>query len=257
VLGRWECPVAVDAACNARCLGCISRQPVSSGIAPPQDRIDFVPTVEEIVEYTVPHLERAARPIVSFGQGCEGEPLLQADLIAEAVRAIRRRTRRGILNINTNGSRPEAVERLCDAGLDSIRVSLNSAQPALYEAFYRPRGYGFRDVAASIRAMRSRGKWVSLNYLIFPGFTDTAEEAAALEGFIRRTTPSMLQVRSLNIDPEWYVGELDLAARRGRPLGMRSWLDRLRASFPLLRIGCFNPASFSARVCRASPREML
>lgn len=247
VLGRWECPVAVAAACNARCLGCISGQPAGAGIAPPQDRITFVPTVDEIVEYTVPHLEHAARPMVSFGQGCEGEPLLQEELVREAVREIRRRTRRGILNMNTNGSRPDAIERLCAAGLDSIRVSMNSARAAYYDAFYRPRGYAFSDVARSIQVMRARGKWASLNYLMFPGFTDTRPEQAALHAFVRATRPSMLQARSLNIDPEWYIAELRLASPPHKPLGTRLWLARLRAAFPQLRIGCFNPSAFAAR----------
>ena len=46
-----------------------------------QDRLTFKPTAEEIVEYTVPHLETAPYPIISFGQGCEGEPLLMWETI--------------------------------------------------------------------------------------------------------------------------------------------------------------------------------
>ncbi|HET6994514.1 MAG TPA: radical SAM protein, partial [Chitinophagaceae bacterium] len=75
-LGRWECPVPVSPACNANCVGCISLQPDEEPIVSTQDRLTFKPTAEEIVEYTVPHLEEAPYPIISFGQGCEGEPLL-------------------------------------------------------------------------------------------------------------------------------------------------------------------------------------
>jgi len=75
-LGRWECPVPSSPACNANCLGCISFQPEEETIVATQDRLTFKPTAEEIVEFTVPHLMNAPFPIISFGQGCEGEPLL-------------------------------------------------------------------------------------------------------------------------------------------------------------------------------------
>ena len=96
VMGRWECPVPLSPVCNARCVGCISQQPKNSKIPVSQERIGFVPTVEEITELTVPHLEKAPRPVISFGQGCEGEPLLAADTIKESIKVIRKKTKRGI-----------------------------------------------------------------------------------------------------------------------------------------------------------------
>ena len=126
-LDRHEAPLPTSPECNARCLGCISLQP--SGCCPStQDRIRFVPTANEIAEVAIPHLQRVANGVVSFGQGCEGEPLLQADTIEKAIRLIRKETSNGTVNLNSNASLPEAVERLARAGLDSIRVSLNSAR---------------------------------------------------------------------------------------------------------------------------------
>ena len=89
----------------------------------------------------MPHLQRAKRAIVSFGQGCEGEPLLQAETIAQAIRLIRSHTDRGTINLNSNASLPEAVERLISAGLDSIRVSLNSARRKCTNAITGPRDF--------------------------------------------------------------------------------------------------------------------
>ena len=57
-----------------------------------QDRLTFKPTAEEIVEFTVPHLETAPFPIISFGQGCEGEPLLMWETIRESIIEIRKHT---------------------------------------------------------------------------------------------------------------------------------------------------------------------
>lgn len=247
-LGRWECPIPTSPGCNAACVGCISEQPAETGVRSTQDRLDFMPSVEEIVEFTVPHLKNAPRAVVSFGQGCEGEPLLAGPAIKEAIKEIRRCTDRGIININTNASRPAVVEELCKAGLDSIRVSLNSAQKRYYEAYYRPRHYGFEDVVESLRVMRRYNRWASINYFVFPGFTDHPEEVSALERLIEEVKINMIQARNLNIDPEWYIEELglkELAASNGKaaakPIGILAWIERISQKFPWIKWGYFNP----------------
>lgn len=238
-LGRWEAPLPTSPTCNARCLGCISLQP--SGCCPStQDRITFVPTVKEITQVAVPHLESADNPIVSFGQGCEGEPLLQADVIAKAILMIRSHTSRGTINLNSNSSLPHSVARLALAGLDSIRVSLNSAQETFYNRYYRPQNYSFTDVMRSIDVMKDNGRFVSLNYFILPGFTDSEQEFTALCQLLRSHRPDFIQLRNLNIDPEWYLQSLSFPTD-ALALGVRHWLARIREEFPLLRFGYFNP----------------
>jgi wyosine [tRNA(Phe)-imidazoG37] synthetase (radical SAM superfamily) len=237
--GRWECPIPIAPSCNAACIGCISAQP-DAPIASPQERLTFVPTVDEILEIALPHLESAPRAMVSFGQGCEGEPLLQADLMVEAIRKIRERTQRGTLHLNSNGSRPRAVERLFAAGLDSIRVSTNSARAAPYAAYYRPVAYSFDDVVESLRVARRARAFASINYLAFPGFTDGDDEVAALHRLIEETRLDLIQWRNLNIDPDDYVERIGL--ERGAPArGMRRLLTDLRARWPRLRHGYLNP----------------
>ncbi len=237
--GRWECPVPVAPACNAACVGCISAQP-GAPIPSPQERLTFVPTVDDVIEFALPHLESAPRAMVSFGQGCEGEPLLQADLLEEVIRAVRRRTSRGTLHLNTNGSRPDVVERLCAAGLDSIRVSTNSARREPYHAYYRPISYDFDAVVRSLEVAREHGLFTSVNYLAFPGFTDGDLEVVALDGLIERTGLDMIQWRNLNIDPEHYVALLGLAAD-APARGMGRLLAELRERHPRLRHGYVNP----------------
>jgi pyruvate-formate lyase-activating enzyme len=238
-LGRWEAPLPSSPQCNARCLGCISEQP--SGCCPStQDRIAFVPTANELCEIAVSHLEKAERPIVSFGQGCEGEPLLQAELLAETIATVRRRTGRGTINLNSNSSLPERLRLVVAAGLDSIRVSLNSAQEQYYQRYYRPKNYLFSDVLKSIEVMKDAGRFVSLNYFILPGFTDSPAEFAALCTLIERYRPDFIQLRNLNIDPQWYLRSLAFPEAT-TALGIRGWLRRLKKQFPSLRFGYFNP----------------
>jgi pyruvate-formate lyase-activating enzyme len=241
VLERWECPVPTSPACNAGCVGCISEQPESSGAAPPQDRLSFVPEIKDIVEFTVPHLEHAPRAVISFGQGCEGEPLLVGDVLEEAIKAIRKRTSRGIINLNTNASRPDVVKRLFQAGLDGMRVSLNSAQPTLYNAYYQPRNYTFDDVLESLNIARHAERWSSLNYFVFPGFTDHPQEVAALETLIRDAKVNMIQARNLNMDPEWYLTTIGADRLEPEGGGIQSWIASIQHRFPWIKFGYFNP----------------
>lgn len=239
-MGRWECPVPSSPACNANCIGCISFQPQEEEIVSTQDRLTFKPSAEEIVEFTVPHLESAPFPIVSFGQGCEGEPLLMWETIRKAIIEMRRHTPKGSININTNGSKPDAVKSLCEAGLDSIRVSTNSARKYIYEAYYRPNNYQFEDIVESLKVVRSFGGWTSINYFVFPGMTDSVEEYEALRKLIIDTDLCMIQWRNFNIDPDWYLGKIN-AYESGELLGIKQLQELIREEFPNLKFGYFNP----------------
>lgn len=240
-MGRWECPVPSSPACNANCIGCISFQPQEESIVSTQDRLMFKPMAEEIVEYTVPHLETAPFPIVSFGQGCEGEPLLMWKTIKESIIEIRKHTQKGSININTNGSDPQAVKALCEAGLNSIRVSTNSARESIYMPYYRPNNYQFSDIIKSLKVVNNFGGWTSINYFVFPGMTDSVEEYEALRKLIKDTGLKMIQWRNFNIDPDWYLGKIGITDT-GECIGIRQMMDLLREEFPDLKFGYFNPS---------------
>jgi pyruvate-formate lyase-activating enzyme len=239
-IGRWECPIPSSPACNANCVGCISFQPEEESIVSTQDRLTFKPSVEEIVEYTVPHLEGAPYPIVSFGQGCEGEPLLMWETIRKAIIEIRKHTPNGSININTNGSKPDAVKALCEAGLDSIRVSTNSARREIYMPYYRPNNYEFEDIIESLKIVNSYGGWTSINYFVFPGMTDRVEEYEALRQLIIDTNLKMIQWRNFNIDPDWYLGKIGIADS-GEIIGVKQMQELIQEEFPHLRYGYYNP----------------
>jgi pyruvate-formate lyase-activating enzyme len=239
-MSRWECPVPTSPACNANCIGCISFQPSDETIVSTQDRLTFKPTAEEIVEFTVPHLKNAPFPLISFGQGCEGEPLLMWETIRESIIEIRKHTDKGSININTNGSKPDAVKALCEVGLNSIRVSTNSARKHIYEPYYRPNNYQFEDIIESLKVMRSYGGWASINYFVFPGMTDSVEEYEALRKLIIDTDLTMIQWRNFNIDPDWYMGKIGVN-ETGEMLGVKQLMSLIADEFPKVKFGYFNP----------------
>lgn len=239
-MSRWECPVPSSPACNANCIGCISFQPEEETIVSTQDRLTFKPTVEEIVEFTVPHLETAPYPIISYGQGCEGEPLLMWQTIRDSIIEIRKHTPKGSININTNGSDPKAVEALCKAGLNSIRVSTNSAREEIYKPYYRPNNYTFNDLWESLKIADKYGVWSSLNYFVFPGMTDSIAEYEALRKLIKETGLKMIQWRNFNIDPDWYLKKIGIEDT-GECMGVKQMMELIREEFPNLKFGYFNP----------------
>jgi len=259
-LERFEAPLPTARGCNARCIGCISLQPEPTpgadggagtdagqdAVVAPHERIDFNPTPQEIAEVALGHIERVgADAVVSFGQGCEGEPLMRGRDLVEAIERIRAVTPEGVINLNSNASRPQIVAAMAAAGLDSMRISTNSAQPAVYDAYYRPQGYTFDDVRASAQAVRDAGGYLMLNYLVFPGVTDTQAELDALSAWIEEVGIDMLQLRNLNVDPEVYLRTIQAALEPSgglpEPLGMVPWLRALLGRHPGLRLGYFNP----------------
>jgi pyruvate-formate lyase-activating enzyme len=195
-------------------------------------------------------LEHLTEPesIISFGQGCEGEPSTQAALIIEAIRRVRERTDLGYININTNAGLTDHIRAIVDAGLQLMRVSTISAIDEHYNAYYKPRHYSLANVEKSLRYGADKGVLTSINYLIFPGVTDREEEIEAMIGFVRRTGLKLIQLRNLNIDPESYMSIIPKA--QGDIIGMKQMIDIYREELPDVAIGSYThtPAGLLAKM---------
>jgi len=232
---RWEGGVPSMPKCNARCLGCISRK--HGQAQSPQNRLDFVADWQEISQVCILHLEKAPRAMVSFGQGCEGEPALNAENISRSIRAVRQNTGRGTVNMNSNAGYTKGIRQLCEAGLQNLRVTMFSSREEDYLKYHRPEGFGLKDVADSIACAKDHGVYVSINLLTFPGFTDRPGQVEALHHFIQKTGVDMVQIRNLNIDPDRLMKEFP-SVEPG--IGIVDFLYRLQNTFPGLRLGSFN-----------------
>lgn len=240
--GRYEGGLPTSPTCNANCLGCISLQPAEC-CPSPQSRIDFIPEVKDIVEVAVEHLQNPTS-IISFGQGCEGEPALQGNRLAQAVREVRKATSLGTININTNAGYYEGIKKIVDAGLDTMRVSLISPREDIYNSYYRPKGYSLKDVSSSLRYAAEKGVYTSLNLLTFPGVTDREEEVEALLQFVEENQVKLIQIRNLNIDPDVYLKAVPPA--KGEVLGITQFLEIIKAELPEVQIGNYSKPKPSA-----------
>ncbi|MBD3879286.1 MAG: radical SAM protein [Quinella sp. 1Q5] len=232
---RWECGIPTSPTCNANCLGCISLQ-AAECCPSPQSRITFKPTVDEIADVGIYHLNHAPEGIISFGQGCEGEPSLMAENISTAIKKIRATTSRGQININTNAGFTVGIKKIVDAGLDSMRVSIISANADNYQKYYRA-AYKLDAVKNSIRYALDNGVHVSLNMLYMPGFNDRESEFAAWKSFLEELPVQMIQVRNLNYDPDEFFAVMP---PDDKFLGTKKFLRELQKIFPALTIGNFS-----------------
>ena len=159
-------------------------------------------------------------------------------VFSNKIKEIRKKTDRGTINLNTNGSLPDRVRRIAQSGLDSIRISLNSARPDCYRAYYRPRGYDFEDVQASIALSREMGLYTMINYLVFPGITDQEDELDALGELIKKTGINFLHLKNLCIDPQLYMAKMPHTGTTA--MGMRNMMSFLKEEFPSVELGYFN-----------------
>ena len=228
---RWEGALPASPTCSAQCVGCISEQ--LGDVPSPQQRLTISPTAPALAALAAAHLAGGPGRMISFGQGCEGDPLNRWRVLAQAVRLIRERLpadhpRSGVINMNTNAWHTRGLGAVIEAGLQRIRVSTFSAVDAHYTAYYQPRGYTARDVRRSIRLAADSGLHVALNLLTFPGFTDCEGEIEALLELVRSEGVQEVQVRTLNIDLEMLRAAVP--APQGRELGISALLDALRGA---------------------------
>jgi MoaA/NifB/PqqE/SkfB family radical SAM enzyme len=238
-LSRFEAPIPTTPVCNAHCIGCLSFQEKGSGFGESQYRLDFAPEPAEIAEVILHHFDHVKYGIASFGQGCEGEPLMRGKALAEAIRLVRKQTDEGTINLNTNGSLPEMASIMIDAGLDSIRVSLNSPTEKYYNAYYLPDKYKYSDVMRTIRLSLDKRIFVAINLFFMTGFTDMQSEIDALHLFLEKYPVDMIQTRNLNIDPDLYFEKIGF--EESKPFGIKALVDHLRNEYPAIRLGYYNP----------------
>ncbi len=232
--GRWECALPIAAPANEHPLPAIALR--LDGEAEPREPAAFHATAEEVAGLAAQHIA-AGGTLVSFGRACEGEPLLSARLVEDAIRLIRGTTRSGTIHLETNGSVPAALRRLGAAGLDAVTIRIASARADTYDTLHRPEAYRFADVRASLRVAAEQRLATSLVIPVLPGIFDRAEEIAALVGLAGELREgSAILLRDLAADP---LRALALMKGREPSIGVARAVERLREELPHLRVGSF------------------
>jgi pyruvate-formate lyase-activating enzyme len=231
---RWECALPVAAPANEHPPAAVA--PRLDGEAEPREPAAFHATADEVATLAIEHIA-AGGTLLSFGRACEGEPLLAARLLEEAIRLIRASTRSGTIHVETNGSAPAALRRLATTGLDAVTIRLVSARADTYDTLHRPEGYRFTDVRASVRVAAEQRLATSLLIPVLPGLFDRTDEVAALVALAEELHEgSALLMRDLAADPLRAVAAVK---SRDTNVGVARALERLREELPHLRVGSF------------------
>ena len=230
-VGRHDCALPVAAPRNERPPEVLVLH--DDADASPTEPAAFRPTALELADAASRHLEGGGT-VVAFGRACEGEPLLAIRLVEDAIVAIRERTRLGTIHLETNGSSPVGLRRLCDAGLDSVAVRVVSARAETYEIIHRPDGFRFADIRASLAHAIAGKISVALRVLTLPGLTDRVGELDALIKLAADLpVGSSLILSDLAADPQ---RALQVAPSAESAVGMDRLLDRLRTDAAHLHV---------------------
>ena len=192
--------------------------------------------MEDITQLGIYHLQNDDS-IISFGQGCEGEPTLQSKVIAESIKIIRENTKAGTINCNTNAGYTKGIKEIVDAGIDSLRVSINSAVEETYNSYYMPGNYTLKDVGNSLRYASENNCYTYLNLLVLPGVNDTEEEIEKLVEFTRENKVKEIQFRNLNIDPDRYLDKINI---KSEALGILALKEILEKELPGIKTGNYS-----------------
>jgi len=191
VLDRLNRPLgslrlSVTDRCNLRCRYCM---PEEHYVWLPRDSI-----------LTFEELTRVARIFAALGvrkvRLTGGEPLLRHDLPA-LVAMLREVPALDDLALTTNGVLLAALaQRLRDAGLDRVTVSLDTLRPERLAAFARSNRHA--DILAGIRAARSAGLGpVKLNSVVMRGFND--DEITDLLEFARAENAELRFIEYMDV----------------------------------------------------------
>ncbi len=159
----------ITARCNFVCSHCFSRLDRSPELSPGE----ALRVADVLADHGV--------LFVNFGTG---EPLLREDLFPLAEYAVAKGLK---VTMNSNGSLidGEAADRIRDAGFHSVGISIDSASPAVHDAFRRmPGSFGKAVRAAGL--LRERGVPVTVSSVIckvnhreFRGLVSLAKELGA------------------------------------------------------------------------------
>ena len=227
-MGKGECPIPVSQETELSLCG------KAEGVK----KLNFTPSVKEIVEVALNHHAVSPKSIISFGAFCDGDPLDEAELIAKSVQMIKKKAPELTININSNCTSPEKLKQLLDAGIDSLRVGMNSANHTTYEMFYSPTGYDFGDVLKSIELANKYKIYVTLGLLTIPGMNDREGEVNILMDFLGAYNIDLIQLLDLSADADLLFDKLKFKTEE--ILGIKNMLKLIKRKNKNVRFGCFN-----------------
>jgi cyclic pyranopterin phosphate synthase len=177
--------VSITDRCNYRCIYCI-----------PEEQFEFIPH-EEILRYEeiVEIIEEAVNLGVSKVRITGGEPLARKGVV-DFIKKLRKIKKLEDISLTTNGFfLSEYAERLKDAGLNRVNISLDSLQEEKYKKITR--GGSLETALKGIDfALKAGLLPIKINTVLIRGINDDE-----VEDFVRLTLERPLNIRFIELMP--------------------------------------------------------
>ena len=177
--------VSITDRCNYRCIYC-----------KPEEQFEFIPH-EEILRYEeiVEIIEEAVNLGVSKVRITGGEPLARKGVV-DFIKKLRKIKKLEDISLTTNGFfLSEYAERLKDAGLNRVNISLDSLQEEKYKKITR--GGSLETALKGIDSALKAGLLpIKINTVLIRGINDDE-----VEDFVRLTLERPLNIRFIELMP--------------------------------------------------------
>lgn len=177
--------VSITDRCNYRCIYC-----------KPEEPFEFIPH-EEILRYEeiVEIIEEAVNLGVTKVRITGGEPLARKGVV-DFIKKLREIKKLEDISLTTNGFfLSEYAEKLKDAGLNRVNISLDSLQEEKYKKITR--GGSLEKALKGIDSALKAGLWpIKINTVLIKGINDDE-----VEDFVRLTLRRPLNIRFIELMP--------------------------------------------------------
>lgn len=178
---RVHLPIAPK--CNIQCMFCDRKYDCVNESRPGVSSVILTP------EQSLVYLEKIMQRVMNVsvvGVAGPGDPLANPQETFRTLQLVRERYPRILLCLATNGlALPEHVDRLAELLVSHVTVTMNAVDPSISEPIYAwvrdgKKIYRGREAAAlllerqlaGIKALKSRGITVKINYILIPGIND-------------------------------------------------------------------------------------
>lgn len=233
--GGYECAIPVSMAhCTEPVIPSAALATGCSGLR----KLNFTPSSRDIIEVAMFYADQTKKPLITFGSACEGDPVMVAETVAKAIKVIKKNRPDATVSYIGCAGFPDKMKMLYEAGLDSVRLTVNSVNPSTYERFYRPKGFTFDGIYKSIELAHRAGVFVSLGLETLPGLNDRESETQALMDFIEAFKIDLIQMSNLDGDPNAIFQLYNFKFEEIH--GIKNMLKLLKKRFKSLKFGYYN-----------------
>lgn len=236
ILREGEVRISPGVDPNTPCRDCLPRDRVNR-VAPVPREIQL--RESDIIEAAEEHLQNSALPAIRLSVPREGDGSSDSEDAIDLVRVIREIRKsgdRGSIVFYNRREGSQFIEALIEAGVSSVIFPVNSFQAKFFDVFHQPDHYRFDALRDSVSIAISAGVDTRLEYGCFPGLTNHPDENRAFLEFVDEYPVNDVILQNLEVDPDWYIDELELFHLSRHHKTLRTCLEEMRDRVPVSNV---------------------